>query len=379
MLLSWCFDVFYMKRTTLCRRTCCIPPSPWLCRRKARFHGKGHSMDDASAQQLIVIGASVGGVEAMLAIAAGLPPGFAAPILYVQHIGAHRSYLPELISARGPNAAVTARDGDVPCSGTIYVAPPDHHLLLEGGALRIWRGPKENHARPAIDPLFRSAALACGSRVVGVVLTGLLDDGSAGLRAVKDGGGIAVVQDPADAWAPGMPTSALATVAADHVVPLAQVADLLSALAQPRHPKPMVTAPDTLRHEHAASFGATDMQDLKAIGSPSIFTCPDCGGTLFELHDKRPIRFVCHTGHAFSLRSLASTQERVTEEALWTSLRALQEKEAILRRLAQMQAAQSPGSEREALKEADELSQVIASLRAVMEKAPSNQSFDVPS
>lgn len=315
----------------------------------------------------------------MLALAAGLPPRFAAPILVVQHIGAHRSHLAELISARGPNAAMTARDGDAPRSGTIYVAPSDHHLLLEGGALRVWRGPKENHARPAIDPLFRSAALACGPRVVGVILTGLLDDGSAGLRAVKDCGGIAVVQDPADAYAPGMPTSALATVEADHVVPLARLADLLCTLAQPRRPTARVMPPDALRREHEASFGATDMEALKSIGSPSTFTCPDCGGTLFELHDKRPVRYRCHTGHAYSLRSLASTQEQVTEDALWASLRALQEKEAILRRLAQMQAAQSPGSEREALKEAVELAQVIGALRALMDKAPSNRSFDVPS
>ena len=335
-------------------------------------------MNDASSQQLIVVGASAGGVGALLAIAAGLPPDFAAPILVVLHTGAHRSLLPELISSRGPNAAVTARDGDVPRSGTFHVAPPDHHLLLEGGALRLWRGPKENHARPAIDPLFRSAALACGPRVVGVILTGLLDDGSAGLRAVKDCGGIAVVQDPADAFEPGMPTSALASVEADHVVPLSQMAELLCALAQPRRPAPPVAAPDALRHEHEASFGATDMKALKTIGSPSTFTCPDCGGTLFELHDQRPVRFRCHTGHAYSLRSLASMQEQVTEDALWASLRALQEKEAILRRMARMQAAQSPGSEGQALKEAAGLVQVIEALRALTQGAPSNR-IDVAS
>ena len=207
----------------------------------------------------------------------------------------------------------------------------------------------------------------------------MLDDGSAGLRAVKDCGGIAVVQDPADAFEPGMPTSALASVEADHVVPLSRMAELLCTLAQPRRPTHLATPPDTLRHEHEASFGATDMKALKAIGSPSTFTCPDCGGTLFELHDQRPVRYRCHTGHAYSLRSLASMHEQVTEDALWVGLRALQEKEAILRHVARMQAAQSPGSECPALKEAAGLAQVIEALRALMEGAPSNRSFDVPS
>ena len=178
-------------------------------------------MHDSTTQPIIVMGASAGGVKAILDLAATLPRDFPAPILFVQHIGAHHSELYKLVSARGPNPALNASDGEVPRPGIIYIAPPDQHMLLDGHAIRLSSSPKEHHARPAIDPLFRSAALQYGSRVIGVVLTGMLDDGSAGLRAIKDCGGTAVVQDPADAEAPSMPKSALACVEADHVVPLA--------------------------------------------------------------------------------------------------------------------------------------------------------------
>ena len=188
-------------------------------------------MNVFTAQPIIVMGASAGGVSAILDLAAMLPCDFPAPILFVQHIGAHRSELWKLMSTRGPNVAVVASDGDVPRPGTIHIAPPDQHMLLDGHVIRLSRGPKEHHARPAIDPLFRSAALDYGPRAIGVVLTGMLDDGSAGLRAIKDCGGTAVVQDPADAQAPSMPRSALACVEADHVVPLAALGPLLYELA----------------------------------------------------------------------------------------------------------------------------------------------------
>ena len=156
---------------------------------------------------VIVIGAPAGGVNAVLELAPALPRNFPAPILFVQHIGAHRSELWKLASARGPNTAVNASDGAVPRPGTIHIAPPDQHMLLDGPVIRLSRGPKEHHARPAIDPLFRSAALQYGPRAIGVILTGMLADGSAGLRAIKECGGTAVGQDPADAHAPSMPRS----------------------------------------------------------------------------------------------------------------------------------------------------------------------------
>ncbi|MDB5930262.1 MAG: CheB methylesterase, partial [Polaromonas sp.] len=218
-----------------------------------------------------------------------------------------------------------------------------------------------------------------GPRAIGVILTGMLDDGSAGLRAIKECGGLAVVQDPDDAHAPSMPRSALASVAADHVVPLLSMGPLLHDLAR-RWPAPAIepNAPGRLVQEHLISTGEKTMETLQAIGSPSVFTCPDCGGVLFELNDKHPLRFRCHTGHAFSLRSLAYTQEEMTDAALWTSLRSLQEKEAILRRLAQAGQAAAPEQCAAMLREADELAQVSAMLRKLTEKTPSPGGFDVP-
>ena len=340
----------------------------------SRFNTTGIAMNPSPSEPVIVMGASAGGVNAILELATALPRDFPAPILFVQHIGAHPSELWKLVSARGPNAAVTAADGDLPQPGTIYIAPPDQHMLLDGPVIRLSRGPKEHHARPAIDPLFRSAALDYGPRAIGVVLTGMLDDGSAGLRAIKDCGGTAVVQDPADAHAPSMPRSALACVAADHVVPLAALGPLLYELVS--RPAGVdgaiaITEPFTpLRLEHAVSLGRHGMENLKAIASPSPFTCPDCGGVLFELHDQRPLRYLCHTGHAFSIRSLAYQQEAVSDAALWTSLRVLQEKEAVLRRLAQARQAVNPQKAQDALREADAIADLCNAVRRLTRHAP---------
>jgi two-component system chemotaxis response regulator CheB len=331
----------------------------------------------------IVIGASAGGVDALLTIASQLAPDFPAPILCVQHIGAHRSRLAQLINAKGPNRAVTAVDGMAPLPGTIYVAPSDRHLILDDeGVIRISAAAKEHHARPAIDPLFRSAALALGPRVIGVVLTGLLDDATAGLRAIKQLGGTAVVQDPTDAYAPSMPESAIANVDVDHIVPIEAMGGLLHRLAQKPAPDLTLDELDDIRqrieYEHSIGMKPPTLKKLKSIGEPSTFTCPDCGGVLFELHDKQPVRYRCHTGHAFSLRTLAYTQEQITDQALWTSLRSLQEKESILRRLAETGDG-SPGElSQDALREADELAAAATTLRRLVEDAPRPQSFDEP-
>jgi two-component system, chemotaxis family, protein-glutamate methylesterase/glutaminase len=181
---------------------------------------------------VIVVGASAGGVEALRQLAAGLPPDIPASIMVVQHIGAHSSRLPDLLCAVGPLPAMHPSHLQTIEPGNIYVAPSDHHLCVEGSRLHLTRGPRENWARPAIDPLFRSAAAAYGPCVIGVILTGMLDDGSAGLREVRLQGGIAVVQDPADAMMASMPTSALYHAGADYVVPLAEMPELLVRLAE---------------------------------------------------------------------------------------------------------------------------------------------------
>jgi two-component system, chemotaxis family, protein-glutamate methylesterase/glutaminase len=180
---------------------------------------------------IIVVGASAGGVEALLALAAVLPPDLPAAVFVVLHTSARPSALPRLLSGRGPLPAVPAADGAPIHPGRINVAPGDQHLVVARGHMHVVQGPTENGFRPAIDPLFRSAAQAYGAQVIGVILSGWLDDGTAGLRAVKHHGGVAVVQDPDEAIAPGMPRSALAYVAVDHTLPLAAMGPLLGRLA----------------------------------------------------------------------------------------------------------------------------------------------------
>lgn len=293
-----------------------------------------------SFDHVVVIGASAGGVTALLEITSSLAPAFPAPICVVQHVGKHPSILPDLLRHRRANNAVHAEDGQRLVPGTLHVAPPDRHMLLEGDTLRLTHGPKENHARPAIDPLFRTAALSWGSRVIGVVLTGQMDDGAAGLRAIKDCGGLAIVQDPATALEPEMPASALASVAADYCVPLEQIAGLLQRLVAAAPPKGVAgPAPEALRREVAINRGEATVEHLAAIATPSLLTCPDCGGGLAEVNDSKPLRYRCHTGHAFTAGTLARLQEGSAEYALWSGVRALQEREILLRRVAAVASA----------------------------------------
>jgi two-component system chemotaxis response regulator CheB len=319
-----------------------------------------------------VIGASAGGVQALQTLVSGLPAGFPAALLIVLHIGSHRSIMPALLSSSGPLEAAHATDGEPLVPGRIRVAPPDHHLLVEGQRLRLSRGPKEHHTRPAIDPLFRSAAMTMGPAVVGVVLTGRLDDGTAGLQAIKAHGGIAVVQEPGDAAEPSMPTSALKYVQVDHCVPLASMADVLMTLVGMEVVPPAVVPHELAAHEHALSLSqGSPMEHLQAIGFPSTFVCPDCKGGLWEIRNTQPQRYRCHTGHAFTLRTLQHAQGEATDEALWSALRALQEKELLLRAIQALQRAD--GDERAAEHLEREVVQLVEQssvLRRLLERMP---------
>jgi two-component system chemotaxis response regulator CheB len=288
-----------------------------------------------SRGKIVVVGASLGGVSALQRLAADLPARFPSPVIIVLHIGANRSSLPELLASAGPNTASHARDGEPLRSGHLAIAPPGQHLLVNDGTLRLTRGPKENWARPAIDPLFRSAALAYGPRAVGIVLTGNLDDGTAGLKAIKDCGGVTIVEDPATAFASSMPASAMEYVAVDYVLPIESIGGHLEELImQPRQAS--LAPPAQLRFEHGPAMGTVNaMEDLKKIAEPSSLACPECGGGLWELSDKKPPRYRCHTGHAFSLSSLKGAMDQITENALFSAIRALQERAEVNKCLAE--------------------------------------------
>jgi two-component system chemotaxis response regulator CheB len=287
---------------------------------------------------IIVIGASAGGVEALTRLVAALPPDFPAAILVVLHVPPHGdTALPQILSRRGPLPARHAEDGEPIRPGTIYVAPPNRHLLVRDGAIRLSLGPTENGHRPGIDPLFRTAARAYGPRVVGVVLSGMLDDGSAGLVTIKQRGGVAVVQQPEDALFPGMPRSALELVEVDHCLPVAEMAPLLARLAQDPEPSGIESpVPEDLEMEaRIDEFDLAALEDdVHRPGSPSAFGCPDCGGVLWEQQEGKLDRFRCRVGHSWSALNLLAEQSHALEDALWVALRALEEKAALANRLA---------------------------------------------
>ena len=289
---------------------------------------------------VVVVGASLGGVDALQQFAADLPAGFPAAVLVVQHTAPDGpGLLGGILDTAGPLPAATATDGEPLRAGTIRVAPPDRHLVVRGCTLRLTRGARENRSRPALDPLFRSAAIAHGSRVIGVVLTGLLNDGAAGLLAVQRCGGRTVVQSPGDAAHPGMPLSALAALTPDHTVPLADVGPLLQHLVQmPTVPSP--PPPDDLvREDRLADTGVTSIAEADAWGTHAPMTCPECGGTLWERKDGPLLRYRCHTGHAYTAQALVDEQDESIEQTLWATLRVLVERTATLDALARTERA----------------------------------------
>ncbi|MBM7119364.1 chemotaxis protein CheB [Archangium primigenium] len=291
----------------------------------------------AHHRDIVVIGASAGGVEALSTLVTQLPADFPAAVLIVLHVASgHRSMLPQILSRVGPLTAVHPQDGEPLEPGRIYVAPNDRHLVVEPGRVRLLHGPRENNHRPAVDTLFRSAAVAYGPRVVGVVLTGALDCGTAGLMAVKHRGGLAVVQDPRDAFCPDMPRSAMEFVKVDHCVPLAELGALLVRLAATKVVPSEAPPPSPrLKEEVKAMAGGENVgSDPKAVGSPSYYSCPDCGGVLFEMDEAGWLHYRCRVGHGYTARSLSVQQQTALDGAMWAALRALEESASLSRRMA---------------------------------------------
>lgn len=292
-----------------------------------------------AGHDIIVVGASAGGVEALSALVAELPDDLPAAVFIVLHMGPHSATaLPQILGRRTKLRVEHARDGEPVELNRVYVAPPDHHLLLAGAKIRVANGPRENGHRPSVDTLFRSAAASYGPRVTGVVLSGTRDDGTAGLRAIHDRGGVAMVQDPEEAMFPGMPQSAMAGDDPDYVLPVGAMGDLLSELArdEPAQEGRSATMPDELDAElrWANPDLAWSAPVEPPLGTPSGFTCPECHGSLWEIEDEGFPRYRCRVGHGFSAESLIVTQRTDVEAALWTAYRALEERVALFRRLA---------------------------------------------
>lgn len=289
-------------------------------------------------RDLIVIGASAGGVQALTELVRGLPASLPASVFVVCHFPAEgRSVLPEILSRSGALLATHPADDETVYPGHIYVAPPNHHMLLgPGGNLRVVRGARENGHRPAIDPLFRSAGRYFGDRVVGVILTGAQSDGAAGLIAVRTAGGVAVVQDPEDAEIATMPRTAASVAGADYIVPVARLASLLVRLVQDQEPDtggesemdPIDAMPEVVEEDMARQVRGDNR------GKRSVFSCPECGGALWQVDEPDLLRFRCHVGHAYGAEVLLSEQAEALEAALWTSVRTFREQSILSRQLA---------------------------------------------
>lgn len=289
---------------------------------------------------IIVIGGSAGGLESLTQIVAALPPDLVAAVFVVIHTGASASGLHSILSHPGRIAVKQAEDEEPIRPGHVYVPRPDHHLLLYPDRIRVTRGPMENGFRPAVDPLFRTASRSFGSRVIGVVLSGALDDGTHGLSLIKQNGGIAVVQDPQEALVDSMPLSAYQNVAVDYVVPAARIGPLLVEIVQERQAAQLCSrGNDALEADDKATPDIAE-QGSEALESPlydrfpSAFTCPACGGALWEFKDGERLRYRCHVGHAFTGEGLLDEQDQKLEIALWTAVRALDENAALNRRMA---------------------------------------------
>ncbi|MFL6633714.1 MAG: chemotaxis protein CheB [Massilia sp.] len=296
--------------------------------------------------KIIVIGGSAGSINAIKVILPMLPHDFPAAILIAIHIGSHKSILPEIFGGLSPLPVRHATDGEPILPGRILLAPPDEHLVVvrngDRAYARLVHGPKENHSRPAIDPLFRSAATVFGPNTIGMVLSGYLNDGTVGLQAVKACGGVALVQSPAESETPEMPASAIKYVDVDRVLGLSEIGPVLLELAGEDLQKNTAiqqdvvpSRPDWIDIENRITIEDSDMDDLEQIGKLSSLTCPECNGALWEIQAKGPIRYRCHTGHAFTARVLEALQSETVEDAIWGAIRALHEQERLFSKLAE--------------------------------------------
>jgi two-component system, chemotaxis family, protein-glutamate methylesterase/glutaminase len=293
--------------------------------------------------KVVVVGASEGGVETLIKLIEKLPKDFPAAVLIVQHLSPHRpSMLPYILSRSSKLAVSAATNLETIKPGHIYVAPPDQHLIIEDGNLRLVRGPKENFSRPSVDVLFRSAAVVFGPRVIGVILSGAMGDGASGLQAIKSAGGVAIIQDPNEALNPSMPLAAAQEVQIDTILPVAKIADELVKLSK----KPLTSmkkkkltkknAKKKLAEKELkqSKFKEEQLAKEGEYGEPSVYACPDCRGVLWEIKDGELTRFRCRTGHGYLPEVLSERQSDNIESSLWAAMTALEEKSSLSLRLA---------------------------------------------
>lgn len=293
-------------------------------------------------QHVIVIGGSAGSIQALRELIGQFPPDLNAAVFVVVHLSRQvPSNLAVVLNRVSALPVDFVRDAQPIEAGRIYLAPPDFHLLLSQGQMRLVRGPFENRTRPAIDVLFRSAAVAYQSKVTGVILSGLLDDGTLGLQAIKRCGGVAAVQDPEEALFRSMPDSAIAYVAVDYVAPVAKLGRYLAECTQQQRPANQPVPEDLRLEVRMTEQVMGNAHKMERIGEAVAQSCPACGGPLWEIGQTPILQYRCHVGHSFTARALVETQDEATEEALWVALRTLEERGRLLERIGQESKFQS--------------------------------------
>lgn len=289
-------------------------------------------MNKMKNTRLVVVGASAGGMEALKKLVAQFPEDFPASIFIVNHMSADNTgdALVNVLNGTSGLKCAHAHDKQSFKKGNIYLAPPDQHMLIVKGKILITKGARENRSRPAIDPLFRSAAVAYGNRVIGIILTGYLDDGTSGMMAIKRCGGVCIAQDPDDASYPDMPLSVITNVGVDYCLPVAQMGALLSDLVSRELPESRQVPEDIVIEAKIAQRVLSDLPSVEALGEQVPYNCPDCGGVLWQMGEGKSLRYRCHTGHAFTSSALLAQQTVKIEETLWVALRMFEERQNLL-------------------------------------------------
>jgi two-component system chemotaxis response regulator CheB len=326
-------------------------------------------------RDIVAIGGSAGGIQALVTLMRELPSDLPAAFFVVVHVTPFAdSQLPEILEKAGPLPVAHARHGEPIEPGRVYIAPPNRHLLVRNGWIELSLGPRENHTRPAIDPLFRTAARAYGPRVAGIVLSGALYDGALGLMAIKTRGGLAIVQDPTEAAVESMPRSALQLVNADFVLPVADIATVVTDLAVASIPEEGASRmiDDEERIEAVIDEDFVEQTDDGRTEETTVYTCPDCGGVLWQAGSGPVLSFRCHIGHAYAPELLLGQKSDEVEAALWSSLRLLKEKATLSRQLATRSRTFGNGTVAERIEErAQRDEQYAAAIHELLEAIPS--------
>jgi two-component system, chemotaxis family, protein-glutamate methylesterase/glutaminase len=329
--------------------------------------------------QIVVVGTSAGGLNALTKLIVQLKEDFPAPILIVQHISADATgnVLLDALNKHSKLKCEHATNRAKLMQGHVYLAPSDHHLMLDedNKTMLVTKGAQENRSRPAIDPLFRSAAVAFGNRVIGIILTGYLDDGTAGLEVIKRCGGICIVQDPEGAEYPEMPKNALNNVHVDYCLPISEMGGLLYQLMSRKFAKQKQVPKDILIEARIAKRVLSDLPSVNALGEQVPFNCPGCGGVLWKIDGSSPVRYRCHTGHAYTQSSLLAEQTMKIEETMWVALRMFEERKNLLTTIAR----EHSGTPSKSARERADISQIhIDRIKAILQANDKGTSKDIP-